>query len=83
MCVPKPSPLGYWLLSPAHAQHLRGETFESGIQLMRRWFARRRQLRALAALDNRLLDDIGVSRAEAERQVAKSFRNVYARRHLK
>lgn len=83
MCVPTSSPFGYWSVSPAQAQHLRGEAVESGIQLMRHWFERRRQLRALAALDNRLLDDIGVAHAEAEREIAKSFQNVYARRHMK
>ena len=83
MCVPQVSPHGNWIVAPARAQHLRGEAFTSAILLMRHWFTRRRQLRALSALDDRLLDDIGVSRARAERQIAKSFWNVYARRHLK
>ncbi len=68
MCVQQPSPQGNWIVSPAQAQHLRGEALAGGIQLMRRWFARRRQLRALAVLDDRQLDDIGVSRADAERE---------------
>lgn len=83
MCVPKSSPLGYWIVSPADVQHLRGEAFEGGIQLMRRWFSHRRTLRAQSALDDRLIVEAGVSRTESEKQRAKPFRNIYARRHLK
>ena len=35
------------------------------------WFERSRQRRALAELDDRLLDDIGVTRSEARREAAK------------
>jgi uncharacterized protein YjiS (DUF1127 family) len=35
--------------------------------------ARRRSRRALAALDDRLLRDIGLTRVQAEREAAKSF----------
>lgn len=37
------------------------------------WRERARQRRALMALDDRLLRDIGISRADAEREVAKPF----------
>ena len=47
------------------------------------WIERRRQRRALRALDNRLLDDIGVSRDEAMHECAGRFWQAYARRHLK
>ncbi len=83
MCVPQPSPRGHLIVSPARVQHLRGEAVAGGILLMLRWFAHRRQLRALAALDDRLLDDIGVARADVERGFQTSFRRVYARRHMR
>ena len=35
--------------------------------------SRRRQRRALAALDDRLLDDVGVSRTQAEVEAARPF----------
>jgi len=41
------------------------------ILALREMLAHRRQRRALARLDNRLLRDIGVSREEAERESAK------------
>ncbi len=37
------------------------------------WCERARQRRALASLDDRLLSDIGVSRAEADREARKPF----------
>ncbi len=37
------------------------------------WTSRHRQRRALAQLDTRLLRDIGVTRAQAEREVRKPF----------
>ena len=37
------------------------------------WIERRRQRRALADLDDRLLKDIGVSRWDAEREIARPF----------
>jgi uncharacterized protein YjiS (DUF1127 family) len=36
-------------------------------------FAHRRQRRALAALDSQLLNDIGVSKADAVREARKPF----------
>jgi uncharacterized protein YjiS (DUF1127 family) len=37
------------------------------------WFERSRQRRALATLDDRLLRDIGLTRAEAQREATKPF----------
>ena len=42
-----------------------------------------RQRRALGELDDRLLDDIGLSRSEANRDSETRFWRSYARRHLK
>ena len=83
MCIPQATHNGMWHLSPAEAQHLRGESLLSGIGIIRAWLVRRRQLRALAELDDRLLDDVGISREAAEREIARSFRRAYARRHMK
>jgi uncharacterized protein YjiS (DUF1127 family) len=47
------------------------------------WIERSRQRRALQDLDDRLLNDIGLSRDEARRECAKLFWQTYARRHLK
>jgi uncharacterized protein YjiS (DUF1127 family) len=37
------------------------------------WFVRRRQRRALAELDEHLLNDVGLSRDQARRETAKPF----------
>ena len=37
------------------------------------WIERHRQRRALAELDDRLLKDIGITRPEADREIAKPF----------
>jgi uncharacterized protein YjiS (DUF1127 family) len=37
------------------------------------WIARRRQRRVLAALDQHLLEDVGLSREQARREAAKPF----------
>ena len=44
-----------------------------GIGTLRVWRARRRQRQTLAALNDHLLNDIGVSRNEARREAAKPF----------
>ncbi len=43
------------------------------LAVWRRSTALSRQRRALAALDDRLLDDIGLTRAQAEAEVRKGF----------
>ena len=40
---------------------------------VRLWVERSRQRRALIAMEDRLLDDIGISRAEADREYRKPF----------
>ncbi len=37
------------------------------------WFERSRQRHALACLDDRLLKDVGIKRADAAREIAKPF----------
>ncbi len=37
------------------------------------WIERSRQRHALAGLDNRLLDDVGITRSQAAREIAKPF----------
>jgi uncharacterized protein YjiS (DUF1127 family) len=51
-----PSPRPLWLLA-------------RGVIWLREALAHRRQRRALAKLDNRLLDDTGISRAAADREI--------------
>lgn len=41
--------------------------------LLRAWYQRAHQRRQLAQLDDRALEDIGVSRAQAEAEAAKPF----------
>lgn len=43
------------------------------VSLIRQWRERARQRRALLALDDRLLRDIGVGRAEAEEEARRAF----------
>lgn len=47
------------------------------LQLIVFWLDLARQRRALARLDDRLLKDIGVSRADVEQEVAKPFWRYY------
>ncbi len=39
--------------------------------LLRRWASLHRERRALAALDDRLLDDVGITRAQADREAGR------------
>jgi uncharacterized protein YjiS (DUF1127 family) len=48
-------------------------TVSSLLQRIPEWIARHRGRAALAELDGRLLDDIGISRAAACREAAKPF----------
>lgn len=43
---------------------------------IRTWLQRAHQRRTLAELDNRMLRDIGVTRAQAQREAAKPFWSV-------
>ena len=45
----------------------------AGLMLIARWIERSRQRRALAALDDHVLRDIGITRVEAEREAQKPF----------
>jgi uncharacterized protein YjiS (DUF1127 family) len=45
----------------------------AAIALIRTWIRRARQRRALAALDDRSLRDIGITRVEAAREAGKPF----------
>jgi uncharacterized protein YjiS (DUF1127 family) len=48
--------------------------FQAGVAAVLRRLERLRQRRALHRLDDHLLSDIGLSRAEAERELSKPFR---------
>ena len=43
------------------------------LRLMGRWCERRRQRRDLSDLDDRLLDDIGITRRQADEECRKPF----------
>jgi uncharacterized protein YjiS (DUF1127 family) len=45
----------------------------TAVALLLHWHERARQRRALLSLDDRMLKDIGVSRAEAEREACRPF----------
>lgn len=83
MCVPQSTAHSFWIVSPAQAQHLRGEAAANGFLTIRRWLARRRQLRALKQLDERLLADVGLTREDADREMATALWRAFSRRHLK
>lgn len=52
---------------------LPGPLLSSPHQIVRRWWQRARQRHALRDLDDRLLADIGVSRAAANQEAARIF----------
>jgi uncharacterized protein YjiS (DUF1127 family) len=56
--------------TPSHVRHA---TNRGWIPVVGLWIERSRQRRALANLDDRLLDDVGISRSEARREIAKPF----------
>jgi len=82
MRAAQPTESGLWTLSSRQARHLRGEALRRAFDPIVDWLARRRQLRALAELDDRLLDDVGISREAAEREIARSIWRTCARRHM-
>ena len=53
--------------------YVRHATNRSWSQVIGVWIERSRQRRALANLDDRLLDDVGISRSEATLEIAKPF----------
>ena len=50
-----------------------GRLFFSAPRTLMLWYERHRQRRHLARLDERLLRDIGIDRADAMREVSKPF----------
>jgi uncharacterized protein YjiS (DUF1127 family) len=71
-------PTGWWSPGDALMRHVQKMAHE-----VRGWIERSRQRRALQHLDDRLLNDIGLSRDDSRRERAKLFWQTYARRHLK
>jgi len=57
----------------SRAAQLRGEAFGEAIDTLTLWKARRRARRQLADLSDQMLQDIGVSRADVEREYGKPF----------
>jgi uncharacterized protein YjiS (DUF1127 family) len=57
----------------APRSHVRRTTSQGWLRVMGAWIERSRQRHALAELDGRLLKDIGVTRAQAAREIAKPF----------
>ena len=55
------------------ASHGEGKRHEDWWRLLKCWMARSRQRQALAELDARLLDDIGISGTCATREAGKWF----------
>jgi uncharacterized protein YjiS (DUF1127 family) len=59
----------YWTHTISHPERAHPDLWA----LMRTWYRRARERRALAELDDHLLRDCGLSRAEARREAAKPF----------
>lgn len=57
----------------AGVQHGFGGLFFSAHATLNMWYDRQRQRRRLAGLDDRLLRDIGIERADALREASKPF----------
>ncbi len=57
----------------APRSYVRRMTRRGWLQVIGVWIERRRQRRALAHLDDRFLRDVGISRSEAVREIAKPF----------
>jgi len=59
---------------PGRAGPLRGEAgLEHGLAMLDNWYRRYCQRQALRGLDDHMLTDIGITRAEADREARKPF----------
>ena len=58
---------------PATLFKLQRLTGQNWLGIIAVWIERRRQRRALGDLDERLLDDVGITREAAAREIAKPF----------
>ena len=59
--------------SSPHPRQFTGGALYVWSGVIRMWFQRSHQRRALAELDDRMLRDIGVTRSQAQREAAKPF----------
>lgn len=50
-----------------------GEILRAAVELVMLWQARAAQRRTLAELDDHLLEDVGLNRAEVEAEIGKRF----------
>ena len=57
----------------APQSYVRRMTCREWLRVIGKWIERSRQRRALANLDDRFLRDVGISRSEAAREIAKPF----------
>ena len=56
-----------------HCEPVAGNILEKTLGTVKMWKARSRQRKQLALLDNRLLEDIGLTKADVKREIAKPF----------
>ena len=74
--IPRPSPLSHWPATHkggwTPGRILVGQVWRLVATLLR-WQERARQRAALAALDDRMLKDIGLTRADVTQEVSKPF----------
>lgn len=71
--VPPIEPVAVPAVSPGVALAASMKTFKDMIRILTEWHQRIRQRRHLLELDDRLLKDIGLSRADAWREWRKPF----------
>ena len=72
--VPNPHPAGdAGPVAAALPTHVRHVSLRTWTKVIATWFARSRQRHDLAELDDRMLEDIGVTRAQAGREIDKPF----------
>ncbi len=57
----------------APPSYVRRMTYQTWLRVIGAWIERSRQRHALADLDDRLLDDVGIARSAAAREIAKPF----------